>query len=115
MGFLIGNGFLEVTACVLLTLVLAAAIFFWGRGIRRSRRSDLIAGPAILVALCLTLRAVSMGSGAFGMMGALVMVFGLATLLLSAVVRPGSAIKRRDVLAIGAGAIVLGLVLCMIV
>ena len=115
MGFLIGNGFLEVTACVLLTLVLAAAIFFWGRGILRSRRSDLIAGPSILAALCLALLALSRSSGVFGIVGGLVAVFGLATLLLGAMVRPGNALRRRDILAIGAGAMILGFSLCLII
>lgn len=112
MGFAIGNKYLELTAYVLLTLVLAAAIFFWGRGIRRSCRSDLTAGPAILVALCLILLATG---ESFGIIGELVMVFGLATLLLSVMARPTSTLKRRDVLAIGAGTIILGLFLSLIV
>ena len=115
MGFAIGNKYLEVTAYVVLTVALGAAIFFWGRGIRRSRKSDLIVGPAILVALCLTLLAIAGSSGVFGLIGALVAVFGLATLLLSAMARPGSTLKRRDVLAIGMGTIILGFCLCLII
>lgn len=99
---------------VLVALALAAAIFFWGRGIRRSRRSDLIAGPSILALLCLTLRIMAGGSGVLGTIGVLVMVFGLATVLLSGMVRPGSTIKRGDVAAIGMGMIIWGLCLCVL-
>ena len=114
MGVPIGNKYLEVMAYVLLTLMLAAAIFFLGRGIRRSRRSDLIAGPAILVALCLILLAITRSSAVFGMVGELVIVFGLATLLLSAMASTASMLRRRDILAIGAGSVILGVVLMLI-
>ena len=98
----------ETASFVLLILALGAAIFFWGRGIRRSRLSDLIAGPAILVALCCLLSATNRSSGVFGLIGELVIVFGIATLFLSALVRPDGKFSRRDVIAIGVGAIIVG-------
>jgi len=98
-----------VAARVLLTLVLAAAIFFWGRGIRRQRRDDLMAGPGILIALCVTLLAIVRSTGVFGIVGGSVMVFGIATMVLSAMADPNGMLKRRDVLAIGAGCIIFGL------
>ncbi|HET6429075.1 MAG TPA: hypothetical protein VFJ30_11720 [Phycisphaerae bacterium] len=115
MGYAIPGKYLEVAAYVLLTLVLAAAIFFWGRGIRRSRRSDLVAGPAILAVLCAILLAINSSSAVFGMIGELVLVFGFATILLSAMAGRGSLLARRDVLAIGVGCIILGICLCTIV
>lgn len=114
MSFAVGNKYLEVAAYVLLTVVLGTAIFFWGRGIRRDRQSDLIAGPAILVVLCVILFAINRSSAVFGLIGELVIVFGIASLLLSAMARPGSAFPRRNVIAIGVGAIIAGVCLSVI-
>ncbi len=115
MGFAIGNKYLEVASYLLLTLVLAAAIFFWGRGIRRNRRSDLIAGPAILAVLCVILLALIRSSAAFGLIGELVIIFGIATLLLSVMARPDGIFKRRDVIATGMGIIIAGVCLSLII
>ena len=115
MDFAVGNPYLETAACVLLTLVLGAAIFFWGRGIRNARKSDLIAGPTTLVALCLILFVISGSSAVFGLIGGLVAVFGIATLLLSALARPGSPFPRRNVIAVGVGAVIAGVCLSLII
>jgi peptidoglycan/LPS O-acetylase OafA/YrhL len=109
------NDHMETASYILLVLALGAAIFFWGRGIRNGRKSDLIAGPAILLALCVALFAVNGSSAVFEPIGGLLIVFGVATLLLSLLVRPGGAILRRNVIAIGAGAIIAGGCLAMII
>ena len=105
---------MEIAGYGLMVAVLGLAIFFWGRGIYRLRVSDLIAGPAILIALCTILFVLASSSGVFSLMGALVMAFGIATLVLSIMVRPGSKFARRDVVAIGAGTIIAGFCLLTI-
>ena len=105
--------YLHIAIYALLGVVLGAAIFFWGRGIRKARTSDLIAGPAILVALCVILFAIN-GDLAFGFIGNLLIVFGLATLLLSALAPRGGPFPRRMVITIGLVAIVVGLCLSVI-
>jgi len=114
MGFDVGNQYLETAAFVMLAVVLGAAIFFWGRGIRRGRKGDLLAGPAILLALCIVLMALSGSSGVFATLGTLILVFGVATVLLSAMARPGGMFLRRNVIAIGVGAILAGACLMLI-
>ena len=115
MALAVGNEYPEVLHCVLFALALGAAIFFWGRGIRNVRTSDLIAGPAILAALCAVLLVLTGSSAAFGLIGELVAVFGIATVLLSPMARSGGAFSRGAVAAIGVGTVILGLCLLLIV
>ena len=105
---------MEIAAFVLMILVLGAAIFFWGRGIHSGRKSDLIAGPAILVALCFTLLRFYQSCAVVSLTGGFVFIFGVATLLLSGSARPGSGLSRGDLIAIGIGAITIGGVLTTI-
>ncbi len=88
---------------------LAAAVFFWGRGIRKVRRGDLIAGPAILIALCIVLIIMTNGRALYDIAADLVIVFGVATLAMTPLARPGSKFPRWNVIAVGAIAIVMGL------
>ncbi len=115
MGLAAGNPYLDTAAFMLLAAALGAAIFFWGRGIRNVRKSDLIAGPAILVALCIVLFAINRSSPEFTLIGELFVVFDIATLFLSAIARSGSTFPRRNVIAIGVGAIIAGACLMLII
>ncbi len=99
---------------VVVVLVLASAIFFWGRGLRNANRSDLIAGPGILALLCLILLGTSSSSSVIARIGKLVAGFGIATLLLSAIARPGGPLARRNAIAIGAASIAIGLCLSIV-
>jgi len=110
MGLLIGKGLLDVAAHLLFVAGLGLAIALWGRGIRHSRRGDLVLGPVLLAALCGTVY-VRAPSHACGMVGTMVIVFGLATVLLSVMAGPDTLLKRQDVLALGAGGVVVGVFL----
>ncbi|MFW5690805.1 MAG: hypothetical protein ACOCXY_03255 [Planctomycetota bacterium] len=114
MGFPVGNPYLETAAYVLLTLVLAAATYFWGRGIRKSHTGDLIAGPSILCGLCLSLSLISDSSAVFSLIGELVGVFEIATIFLSFMASGTTKLKRRDVLAVGVGTIIVGISLMLV-
>ncbi len=114
MGLAFSERFLDVGRFVLLALALAAAIFLWGRGIRKSCKSDLIAGPAIFAATCLILLATVSSSAVFGLIGILVMVFGLASVLLGFWSPADGMLKKGDIQAIGAGMIILGACLSLI-
>lgn len=105
---------MEIAPYVLLAVVLALAIHFWGRGIRNFRKSDLLAGPIILLALCISIFVIS-GCCGMELIGELLMVFGVVTLLLSSIVRRGSLLKKRDVIAIGVGVIIVGLCASLII
>ena len=115
MAFAVGYKYLEIATYVMLTLVLGIAIYFWGRGIRNVRSSDLIAGLAIFVILCIILFVMSADSGVFSLIGELALVFGIATLLLSALARPGSRFPKSTVIAIGVLFIVVGLCASVII
>ena len=108
----VGPSYLEY---ILPTLALAPAIFFWGRGIRTSCVSDLIAGPAILGGICLLLFSLSRSSCVFSKMGELIAIFGIATVFLSFLASETSMLKRQEVRAIGVGLILLGLALMLVV
>lgn len=99
---------------MLLVLAMGAAIFFWGRGLRKGCKRDLIAGPGVIVALCVTLLALNDTTFVFEKLGGILAVFGLAVAVSSAWVREGGVLAKRDVLSIGIATIVLGLILSMI-
>lgn len=96
---------------MLIALLLGAAIYFLGRGNRRSCTGDLIAAGSILCGLCLVL---FLSSAAFGLIGALVGMFGIATILLSFMASEKTRLTRRDMQAIGVGAVIAGFVLTLL-
>lgn len=114
MSIAVNYAILEQASWAVTALALAAAIFFWGRGLRAGRASDLIAGPTVLAVLAAIVLATGGSSAAFATVGALVAVFGVATVLLSFFLRPGSRIAKRDALAIGVGAVILGFCLSLV-
>lgn len=105
---------IESLVYALITIMLALAIHIWGRGIRNSRKSDLLAGPIILLTLCISIFVIS-GCCGMELIGELLMVFGVVTLLLSTIVRRGSLLKKRDIIAIGVVVIIVGLCLSVII
>jgi hypothetical protein len=115
MDFAMMHNCLEIVVYAALALALGAAIFFWGRGIRNGRKSDLVAGPAILVALCITLLVVIGISSVFMLIGGLLFVFGIATLVLSRLARVDGTFCKRNVIAIGAGLAIAGVCLSLII
>lgn len=114
MWIAIDNKYLDVRVGILMLLALGAAIFFWGRGIRRVKKSDLIAGPVILLAMSILLIAVCGGSSVFSIIGGMIALFGIATLLLSIKAPQNGALRKRDIQAIGMGAIIAGFCLTTI-
>ena len=104
----------EIAGFALGGLVLVASMFFWGRGMRKGKKSDLLAGPAILLVLCAVLFLLVGNSGVFELIGPIVAIFGICTLALSPFAGPNCPLVKRDRLAIGAGVIILGLVLSTI-
>ena len=106
---------LGIASEILLILVLGLAIFFWGRGIRNGRDSDLIAGPAILVALIVIGFVLSQNSAVFGVIGTALTIFGLATVLLSRLARPGSRFSKQSLVTFGVIVIIVGVCLSCII
>ena len=96
-------------------LALGATIYFWGRGLRDSCRSDAIAGPCILAALCLFLLIVLDQPGTLALVGSLLAGFGLSTVLLSFMAPVAGLLSRKSILAIGVGLIILGMCLAVLV
>lgn len=112
MGLPFDNPYLEVATYALIVLALAASIFLWGRGIRKARTSDLIAGPAILFGLSIVLNRLfcftAFRPAILSLNGTLFVVFGVATVLLSPMASAKAKLKGGYVAAIGLGAILLG-------
>ena len=106
--------YLETAVYVLLTAALGAAIFFWGRGIRRNRISDLIAGPAVLLALIVVVFATSMDSSEWSLVGMLLLLFGFATIWLSRLALPNGRLTKRELIPIGGGLVFVGIYLSFV-
>ena len=85
-----------------------AGLFFWGRGVLRSKKRDAILGFSVLALTCVSALAVSETSEVFTGLGILALVFGVETLIVSAFAKPDCPISRRDRIALGIGALVLG-------
>lgn len=98
------NTYLLLGACALLTLL---PIFFWARGVRKGYASDLIAGPAILLAASVIMCVVK-GTNVAGFVGCLFGAFGIVTLVLR-VLEPPKGVKRCYLAIIGYAAIIIGI------
>jgi len=80
-------------------------LFFWGRGILKGRTGDLIAGGAILAALCAFLWVTT---AFFDLIGGMLAATGLATLIMSPWASPSGRLRRADLVALGMGFLILG-------
>jgi hypothetical protein len=111
MGFVLSEQQVERATLALSVVVLTAALLFWGRGIRRSRRSDRIAGLLVLVALCFVL---ARFGHSLGNAGAAMFVFGFATLPISGLAPPGSEPSERELVLTGVALMIFGFFLTLI-
>jgi hypothetical protein len=111
MEFLTVSPYLDIAIFVLMSLGLGAAVYFWRRGIRKSNKGDMIAGPLVLLGLCFALLLTSSGSGACGQMGCAIALFGIATVILSYTPKDSIILSRREQRLIGVAAIILGIAL----
>ena len=106
---------MEIAAFIIFWLAFLTAIFFWGRGIIKAKKSDLIAGFTALAALCILNFALSTSSAVFGLIGTPVIVFGVVTLLLSRSVKPNCPVSKQNLTLLGVVAIIVGFCLLLII
>lgn len=104
----------DTALVVILSLAFIAAIFFWGRGLIRCRKGDLAAGVCVLAVVCMVLGATATSTAVFSLIGLLVIGFGLATMILSSFAPADCPIVKSNRLALGAGAVIMGLFLQII-
>ena len=105
---------METPLAVVFALAVGAALFFWGRGMVRARKGDLVAGCIILAVICGIFYVTATSSAVFSFIGMLVSGFGLATLILSSFASPNCPIRKDIRRTLGVVAILLGLFLQMI-
>jgi hypothetical protein len=104
-----------VAATAILGLLVLAALFLWARGILKGQKSDLVASPAIVGAVCIVITVASSGSSAvFSAIGEVLLVYGIGILLLSRWAKPDCPLSKRDQRAIGAGLAIVGFCLCLV-
>jgi hypothetical protein len=105
---------MEITFTIASIALPVAGLFFWGRGVLKSRKSDIILGFSVLALFCLAAVAGSGSSSIFSELGMVALAFGLETLVLSAFAKPDCPINRKERIAVGVGAIVAGALSSMI-
>ena len=106
---------MEIAALIIFWLAFLTAIFFWGRGIIKAKKSDLIAGFTALAALCILNFVLSTSSAVFGLIGTLIIVFGVVTLLLSRSAKPNCPVSKQNLTLLGVVAIIVGFCLSLII
>ena len=84
------------------------ALFFWGRGMIRPNRSDMIAGFLAFVVTCALVFAVNEN---FAMVGLFVIAFGGATLVLSRFAHPKCSLSKSERAGLGTLAICVGVLI----
>ncbi len=106
---------MEAALLAVYVTALIASFFFWGRGLVRSSKGDLVAG-IILFALICGISFVAAGSSAvFGLIGMLMILFGVFNLVLSTLAKPDSLLKKATLRMVGVVAIILRLCLSVII
>ncbi len=102
-------------ASIAFLALVGAAFFFWGRGMVRARRDDLVAGISVFAVACLMCFGAAGSSAVFGQVGGLVMLFGFVTLIMSSFAKPECPLTRDQRIQFGIGAIVLGVLMGFII
>ena len=95
--------------------LILAAFFFWGRGMIRARKDDLVAGLVVLIIACWICMIADGSSGSFSQVGGISMLFGFVTLVLSSFAKPDCPLTRQQRITFGIGAITLGLLMGCII
>mgnify|MGYP006309537061 CR=1 FL=1 len=111
MGFTLSEQQVKWGTLILSSLALVAALGFWGRGIRRSHKSDQVVGVLVLAALCFVL--FYFGSSR-GWAGLAIFVFGFVTLPLSGLAQPGGEPSERELVLTGLVLMGLGIAVSVI-
>lgn len=106
---------MQVVLSILALLVVLSYLFFWGRGLLRSQKDDMILGFSILSFICLVSIAFSDTSAVFSGIGILIFFFGLETLIVSPFVKQDCLINRKDRISLGVVSLVVGLLASMII
>ncbi len=104
---------------VLLTIAVLAlpisGLYFWGRGVVRSNKSDMVLGFSVLSLTFVLAVAVSRSSAILAEVGMVALVFGIETLIVSAFAGPDCPISRKERTAVGVGALIGGALFSLIV
>ncbi|MFH0910708.1 MAG: hypothetical protein V1918_04295 [Planctomycetota bacterium] len=96
-------------AIIASTALVAASFFFWGRGMVKAGRNDLVAALIVFMVACLSCIASASSSAVFGRVGGIVLLFGVFTLVMSRFAKPECPLTRDERKLIGVAAIILGL------
>ena len=82
--------------------------FFWGRGLVRSSKGDIVLGFCIFALMFVIAVVCSDTSAVFFGLGVLLFFFGVETLVIGTFTRPDCPISRKDRITLGVVAVVLG-------
>lgn len=99
----------SIAPVILMILVPALSLFFWVRGLVRASMGDLVAGVAILFFISTSVLIVMRHSGAFNIVGCVLIVFGIGTLAARPFAKDKPPVKRRDLIPAGILFVIFGI------
>jgi hypothetical protein len=106
---------MEIALSIAILALLVAGYFLWGRGLIKSKKSDLILGFSVLALWCFIAFGVADSSAVFSEVGMLVVIFGIETLVASYFAKPDCPLGKRERVALGTVALIIGFCGTMIV
>ena len=106
---------IDLAGGLAITVIELVAIYFWGRGIERSSKGDMVAGFLILIMNCAILLYTSGTSAVINGLGLLLGAFGLFTLADISHATKTCPVRRSCLVAIGIILCFLGLGMQLII
>jgi len=99
---------LLLSTMIILVALLIAGLFFWGRGIMKSRKSDLLIGSYDIAGVFIASFALFGSSLVFSVVGILLFVFSVETLIVSLFAKQDCPIQKKERIGLGIAALILG-------
>jgi hypothetical protein len=96
-----GSSRMEIISATLLLALPVAALFFWGRGILKSRKDDIVLGFSLLALVCLGSVVFSTRSAVFSGLGLVLFIFGVETLIVNAFAKDDCPLSRKERTGLG--------------
>jgi hypothetical protein len=99
---------MDLALTVVSVALVAAAFFFWGRGIIKSRKDDIVFGFCILIFICLFSMVIAHSSAIFAQLGILFILFGVHTLAVSAFAKGDCPLSKKERTGLAIAALTIG-------
>jgi thiol:disulfide interchange protein len=100
---------------ILLALPFLISLFFWGRGLRKGNRGDLLLGVLLLLLAAFLAMAVVGHSGVISFIGGFFLLFGIVSILMRKDAAEKKIMSKSGVILIAILLIVLGILASMVI